>query len=110
MVTWPALGWTEAEPEAVEREKQAMARHAPDMEWSEDLVWRGGRQAVGWRGTAPAWGADRPKPRGMDQLLAGRRLELLVVYPEAFPVIPGSLFPVDPNPPLDRRTLHRWHI
>jgi hypothetical protein len=110
MVSWSAVGWTEAAPEIVERERRAMARHAPEMHWSEGLVWRGGRRAVGWTGKAPAWGADRPKPPGIDELLAERGLELLVVYPEAFPIVPASLFPVDPEPPLERRTLHRWHI
>ncbi|HEY8465209.1 MAG TPA: hypothetical protein VIL04_00240 [Solirubrobacterales bacterium] len=106
----PAIGWIEAEPAVLEREKDAMARHAPEMEWADDLVWRGGRRAVGWRGRAPTWGAARPKPPGVDELLAGQRLELLVVYPEAFPVVPASVYPIDPDPPLDRRTLHRWHI
>jgi len=110
MATRPAISWWEAEPDVAAREKDAMARHAPDMQWAEDLVWRGGRRTVGWRGKAPSWGADRPKPLGVDELLAERRLDLLVVYPEAFPVIPASLFSLDPDPPMNRRTLHRWHI
>jgi hypothetical protein len=46
----------------------------------------------------------------VDDLLAGRQLELLVVYPEAFPAVPASLLPIDPEVPVDRRTLHRWHV
>lgn len=110
MATGPAISWTQAEPDIAAHEKDAMARHAPSMQWAEDLVWRGGRRTVGWRGKAPAWAADRPKPQGVDELLGERRLELLVVYPEAFPAVPAALFPLDPDPPMNRRTLHRWHV
>jgi hypothetical protein len=102
--------WVEAEPGVLDREKAAMAEHVPDLTWHDDLVWRGTRQAYGWTGCAPQWAADRPKPRGVDELLSGRRLELRVVYPEAFPAVPPALFPVDPDVPLDRRTLNRWHV
>jgi hypothetical protein len=106
----PPESWVVAEPLIVGREKAEMADHAPDMVWRDDLEWLGGRPACGWEGSAPAWAADRAKPTGVHELLAGRRLNLLVIYPEAFPSVPPSLFPVDPDVPLDRRTQHRWHV
>ena len=102
--------WVDAEPGIVERERAAMAAHAPEMAWRDNLVWMEQRRAFGWAGCAPSWGADRPKPAGVDELLAGRRLELVVIYPEAFPSVPASLFPTDPDVPLDRRTLSLWHV
>ena len=106
----PPESWVDSEPGIVEREKAAMAEHAPEMAWREDLVWMERRVAYGWAGRAPSWAADRPKPAGVDELLADRRLELVVIYPEAFPSVPASLFPTDPDVPLDRRTLSRWHV
>jgi hypothetical protein len=102
--------WIDAEPGLVLREQEAMARHAPGMTWRDDLEWRGDRRAFGWTGKAPVWAADRPKPSGVDELLAGRQLELTVIYPEAFPSVPTALFPTEPDVPLDRRTLNRWHV
>ena len=87
-----------------------MAAVAPGMAWREDLLWPDGRPARGWVGTVPRWAADREKPAGVDELLDGRQLELTILYPEAFPAVPPALFPVDPEVPLDRRTLHQWHV
>jgi hypothetical protein len=106
----PPESWVESEPGIVEREKAAMAQRAPEMVWRDNLVWMQRRLAYGWAGPAPSWAADRPKPLGVDGLLAGRHLELVVIYPEAFPSVPASLFPTDPDVPLDRRTLSRWHV
>jgi hypothetical protein len=104
-----AESWTVAEVGRVEYEKESMAARAPDMRWVEELIYHG-RRAVGWRGSAPDWAADRGKPTGVDALLAGRRLELLLFYPEAFPMVPPALVPLDPEVPMGRRTLSRWHV
>jgi hypothetical protein len=94
----------------LQREHQAMALLAPDMAWHDELVGLDAKAGKGWEGLAPAWGAERPKPPGVDGLLAGRRLRLTVVYREAFPTVPPVLFPTDPDPPPGRRTQHYWHI
>jgi hypothetical protein len=104
------ISWVEAEPERMAAERGAMAVTAPDLTWRDDLLWPGGRLAYGWLGQAPVWAADRPKPPGIDELLDGRRLEVAVLYPEAFPAVPPALFPQDPKIPLERRTQHRWHV
>jgi len=104
------VSWTEAEPGLVEREQTAMAAGAPDMYWCDDLIWRHGRRAVGWRGLAPVWGGEREKPAGVDELLAGRRLELRVIYLEAYPAVPPVLDPIIPEVPIERRTLNAWHV
>jgi len=106
---WPRRSWLEAEPEIVEREKLAMTEQAPDMQWQEDLWWRGERR-VGWVGEPPVWPAARSRPRGLSELLAGRRLKLAVFYPEAFPMVPPELLPIEPEVPIVRRTLQKWHV
>jgi ubiquitin-protein ligase len=101
--------WIEAEPGLLEREQSEMAKHAPEMSWREDLEYLM-RPVVGWVGKAPAWSAERMKPAGVDELLAGRQLELTVFYPEGFPMASPTLLPLDPEVPIERRTLHRWHV
>ena len=105
-----AQGWVSAEPTVVERERAAMEQWAPELTWRDDLHWREGRQAFGWTGSAPAWAGEREPPRGAAELLAGRQLQLEVIYPEAFPAVPAVLFPRDPEVPLQRRTLSTWHV
>lgn len=105
-----AVSWTAANPAVVERERDAMAEVAPDMVWADDLLWRYGRVAFGWRGAAPVWSAEREAAPGLPDFVNGRRLELEIFYPESFPATPPALFPVVPDVPLVRRTLHKWHM
>jgi len=101
--------WVEAEPDVLKRERAAMTELAPSMEWREDLrLFR--RPAVGWRGYAPDWGGKRAKPDGVDELLDGRRLELEVRYPEAFPIVPPSLAPLGLDIPPEAHGLTQWHV
>jgi hypothetical protein len=104
------ISWVTQEPETVAREKAAMADLAPGMKWGDDLEWPTGRPSRGWRGRAPLWAADRPKPIGVEELVGDRRLELEILYPEAFPAAPPSLFPIKPQVPIERRTQNRWHV
>lgn len=101
--------WIDAEAGLLKREQAEMAKHAPEMTWRDDLEYLM-RPVVGWVGKAPAWSADRWKPPGVDELLAGRQLELAVFYPEGFPMAPPALFPIDPEVPIEHRTLRRWHV
>lgn len=94
----------EAEPARLARERQEMKRVAPDLAWDEDLA------AGGWTGLAPQWPFDRPRPAGLEALLQGRRLMLRVEYTEAFPMVEPRLWPLDPEPPIERRTAHTWHL
>jgi hypothetical protein len=102
--------WTDAEPRILRREHEAMGERAPEMQWRDEVVGPDGKVGKGWEGLAPTWGGDRPKPDGVDGLLAGRQLRLKVIYREAFPAVPPALFPVDPDPPPERRTQHYWHL
>lgn len=106
----PRISWVDAEAARLAQEREAMATHCPGMAWRGELEWPRGRRGVGWVGLAPGWGADRPRPDGVEQLLAGRQLRLRVIYPEGFPMVPPDLYPLDPDVPLDRRTQNRWHV
>lgn len=86
-----------------------MARQAPEMEWAEDLELHA-RPVSGWIGKAPVWGGTRSKPEGVDALLDGKQLEIAVFYPEAFPMVAPVILPLSPEVPVERRTLHRWHV
>lgn len=90
-----------------------MSDLCPEMVWSEDVCHRG-RSHRGWLGIAPVWAAERTKPRGLDELLNGRRLALAIAYPEGFPMIPPILIPCDasgkPLVPIKYRTMHEWHV
>lgn len=97
------IDWRDAEPAALVREKAAMAERAPDMTWHD-------AGAGGWEGLAPAWPRDLSPPPGLDHLVDGRRLRLLVVYSQGFPMSPPSLWPLDPAPDIEMRARHDWHL
>lgn len=96
--TW----WTE-EPGLLRREQAAMAVVAPDLAW----VATG---AGSWEGPTLAWPFDRAMPEGLDALLAGRRLRVRLEYGHAFPVTAPVVWPVEPEPSAEQRTLHAWHV
>jgi hypothetical protein len=98
------ISWYEAEPAVLERERAAMAEHAPEMEWIEEGAGR-------WEGYAPEWPfpRDRPEP-GLERLLGGARLQLRVEYVQAHPAVPPILTPLSPIPSRERRLRHDWHI
>lgn len=109
MTDLPRQSWVEAEAGLLERERQAMAEAAPEMALRTDLH-RWGRPVHGWQGKAPPWGGEREQPPGVDQLLAGAQLELCVFYPEAYPMVPAELEPLDPEVPIEVRGFTEWHV
>jgi hypothetical protein len=104
MGDWPRESWLDAEPDRVSREREEMEAVAPDMEWLQD------EPAGGWEGLAPVWPFERPAPRGLDVLLGDRRLRVRVSYSQGYPMVEPKLFPLDPDPPRDRRIVHSWHL
>jgi hypothetical protein len=80
-----------------------MARTAPDLIWS-------GQGAGSWTGLVPAWPFDRAAPAGLETFLTGRRLRALLTYGHAFPMTPPAVWPLDPEPSIEQRTQHAWHV
>ena len=98
-----ARAWWSDEPALLHREQEAMTRTAPDLIWSD--------QGAGtWTGLVPAWPFDRAVPPGLDAFMAGRRLRAQVSYGHAFPMSPPSVWPLDPEPLIEQRTQHAWHV
>lgn len=96
--------WIEAESKCVAKERQAMADIAPEMVWLADEA------AGGWEGLAPKWPIRRPEPESLDGFLGGRQLRLRVEYSQAHPMVQPTLIPLDPEPPIERRVDHSWHV
>jgi hypothetical protein len=96
--------WIEAEPKRAAREREAMAEVAPEMAWLD------GEPAGGWQGLAPKWPINRPEPLGLDNFLGGQRLRVHVEYSQGYPMVAPTLIPLDPEPPVERRIVHAWHV
>jgi hypothetical protein len=98
------IDWRAAEPALLVREREEMARRAPEMELLDEPG------AGVWRGLAPHWPIDLEPPEGLDRLLAGGRLQLEVAYTQGFPMAPPVVFPLDPEPAVKLRARHDWHL
>lgn len=98
-----ARSWWAEDPGMLRRERDAMSIIAPDLTWTAD-------GAGSWAGLAPAWPFGRPAPPGLDELLAGHRLRVLVTYGHAFPMTAPAVWAVDPEPSINQRTQHAWHV
>lgn len=73
-----------------------------------DLVPAADGAGLGWSGRLPLWPFDRPAPCEFAPDAKG--LELLLIFPESYPMSMPSIHPVDPQPRFDERTQHRWHL
>lgn len=104
------MRWFEAEPERLSRELEAMAEVAPELEWNADLTRPGWLDGGGWYGLAPRWPFDRPAPPELDAFLGGQRLEIAVICRQSHPAVEPIVYPLDPEPGLEYRTQHAWHV
>ncbi len=103
MADWPRQSWLEAEPKRAKREREEMDRVAPEMVWLD-------APAGGWEGLTPRWPFPRREPSRLDELLEGKQLRLAIQYSQGFPMVEPKLIPLEPEPPVDRRVLHSWHL
>jgi hypothetical protein len=53
---------------------------------------------------------ERAEPNGLAQLIGEWGMPLEVVYGHAYPMVPPSIFPLDPVPKVAEWTIHRWHV
>jgi hypothetical protein len=98
------IDWRDAEPHLLEREHAQMRRRAREMRFEEALG------AGGWRGRAPVWPTDLEAPEGLYKLLGEQRLTLCVAYTQGFPMAPPDVWPLDPEPDVELRARHDWHL
>lgn len=100
-VAW--IPWWQAEPLRLERDRRDVASLASDLELSLEGEGR-------WSGHLPRWAFDRPEPPGLSDLIGDTGLCVEVQYHGAYPMLPPSVFPKDPEPSYDEWTLHTWHV
>jgi hypothetical protein len=98
------IPWQEAEPHTLERERAAMAGAAPDLTWSD------APPAGGWDGVCPLWPFDRPAPGKLREFVGERAFTIAVRYEQAHPMVPPRIMPIDPEPAIAVRAMHRWHL
>lgn len=95
--------WWRHEPGRLHADQRQLHGRFPDLTWST----AGNGQ---WRGELPVWPFDRDPPAGLDVLLGGRGLQVLVRCGQAYPAAPPRIVPLDPAPEIAERTQQRWHV
>ncbi|CAH0123652.1 hypothetical protein SRABI98_00023 [Microbacterium sp. Bi98] len=56
----------------------------------------------------PLWPFERPAPVEFNSDVPG--LEVLLLFPQSYPMTIPDLYPMNPMPELVERTQHRWHV
>lgn len=97
-----ARTWWEDDPERLAQEIDDVHSVAPDLQWQPN-------GAGEFTGTVPVWPFSRPEPAGLARLVFSP-LRVRVVYSHAFPAIPPTLYPVDPEPDVTLRSFTLYHV
>ncbi|WP_306357928.1 MULTISPECIES: hypothetical protein [unclassified Nocardia] len=95
--------WWVHEPRRLAADRNEIRRRFPALVWTS-------RDSGEWEGELPLWPFDRSRPPGLDNLLRGQGLRVLVQCGQAYPVVAPKLFALEPEPALHQRLLHRWHV
>lgn len=104
----PAAGydryeWWRHEPGRLDDDQRQLRARFPGLTWST----AGNGQ---WCGELPVWPFDRVPPLGLDNLLGGSGMQVLVRCGQAYPAAPPCIVPLDPAPEIGERTQQRWHV
>ena len=97
------INWWDAEPARFARDQDEVAARFPRLTWTKS-------GAGSWEGRLPMWPFERPEPPGLSRILGDVGMEVIIVYRQAYPIVPPRLYPVDPRPEPVERTQHRWHV
>lgn len=95
--------WWECEPARLARDQEEVWADFPDLRWVPDGAGR-------WEGTLPRWPFARPEPDGLGELVGELGMPVVLCYGHAYPMVPPSIFPIDPQPDVAEWTVHRWHV
>ncbi|WP_099289417.1 hypothetical protein [Mycobacterium kansasii] len=95
--------WWHHEPGRLDADRRQLHERFPDLTWSA-------QENGQWTGELPMWPFDREQPDGLDDLLDGRGLQVLVRCGQAYPAAPPHIVPLDPEPEIAERTQQRWHV
>lgn len=103
--------WADEDERRLKRDLAEVATLAPDLVFEPPPV-----EPVGvvahhglWRGRLPVWPFERPQPRGLAHLIPVG-LECEVYCSPVHPVLPPAVRPLNPEPKLNERSAHRWHV
>jgi hypothetical protein len=102
-VNGTGIPWWQAEPRRLERDQADIGGHFSDL--TLDLTGQGR-----WSGRLPMWPFERPAPDGLELLLDGRGLEVVLEYRSAYPAVFPFVYPTDPVPEFETWTQARWHV
>lgn len=102
--------WPDAEPEILECDLADISTFASGLTYEPPKV-EGGRVVHHgrWIGRLPVWPFDRPRPEGLQNLVL-EGASVVMSYSAAHPVLPPRITVIDPEPELEERTQHRWHV
>lgn len=103
----PGVPWFQDDGDRLRRDQTEVQVFAPELTF---LAPDAGLPGGGWGGRLPLWPFDRAMPDGLMDLFPRGGLELLIQYPEAYPMIPPDLWPTDPQPELLEHSQARWHV
>jgi hypothetical protein len=95
--------WWSHEPGRLNTDQHQLHARFPGLNWST-------ADNGQWSGELPMWPFDRDAPAGLDVLLGGRGLQVLVRCGQAYPAAPPRVVPLDPAPEIAERTQQRWHV
>lgn len=95
--------WWRQEPGRLDTDQRQLHTRFPGLTWSTEDNGQ-------WSGELPIWPFDRDPPEGLDVLLGGRGLQVLVRCGQGYPAAPPRVVPLDPEPEIVERTQHRWHV
>lgn len=102
--------WPDAEPAVLRRDRVEISAFAPDLNYQPPETVGGKVAHHGrWTGRLPVWPFDRPVPDGLWDLVP-EGASVVMSYSAAHPVLPPRITVTDPEPELQERTQHRWHV
>ncbi len=100
--------WTEREPVRLARDRNEVQAFAPLLEYQSPSA--DGLPHGGWIGVLPRWPFDRPQPESLNELLGDKELRVLVICSAAHPMVPPTIYSVDPKPSIWEQTQSAWHV
>ncbi|MEU9014747.1 hypothetical protein AB0D12_34395 [Streptomyces sp. NPDC048479] len=97
------ITWWACEPRRLKRDQREITAAFPDLLYD-------GEGAGSWHGTLPLWPFDRPQPPYLTDWMGTTGLRVAMAFPQAYPMVPPHIFPLDPVPELAEWTQSRWHV
>jgi len=98
-----SVTWWECEPKRLVRDLNEVGEAFPELTWVPEGAGR-------WEGRLPRWPFDRPEPTRLSELIGNDGMPVTVRYGHAYPMVPPSIFPLDPVPELDEYNWTRFHV